>query len=96
LEAEALLLGMWKNIEELEECLNLPELEKILKASRDKEHEQRKFAAALEGINLDEASESENKERFEAVQRRVAARLSGKSETEIEYDELGIDIEVEE
>lgn len=91
-----MLVGRWKNFAELEECLNLPELEQIVKKSRDANYEQRKFAAALKGINLDDAATEAAQERFDAVQRRVQARLSGRSEVELEMDELGIDIEVEE
>lgn len=96
LEAEVLLLGIWRNIAELEEALNLDELKAIVGAMREREHRANKFAAALKGIDLDKGSEDENKERFEAVQRRVAAKLTGKSQEQMELDELAFDFEVEE
>lgn len=87
-----MLLGIWKNIEDLENSINIDELHMILKAARDREERQNRFAAALKGINLDEGK---NDEAFEAVQRRAEARLAGKTEDEIEFEELGIEIEVE-
>lgn len=82
--------GHWKNFEQLEEDLSLEELEAVLKAGREKEYRLMKFQAGLKGIDLDGATD--HKERFDAVQRRVEAKLSGKSEEELEFAELGIDI----
>jgi len=89
------LLGVWKNIEDLEECLNLDELQAILDASRDREHRQNKFAAALKGVNLDEHDNSA-KQRFDEIQMRAQARLSGESKEKIELDIFGLDVEIEE
>ena len=96
MEAEALLLGIWKNIEDLEECLSLPELNAILGAVRDREYRQNKFTAALKGVDLDKHSAEQNQERLEAIERRVQARLSGVSEEKLELNELGFDFEFEE
>ena len=96
LEAEVLLLGIWKNIQDLEESLSLPELEVILAASREKEHREHKFLAALKGIDLDEDANNEAKNKFEEVQRRVQAKLHGGNEKQLEMDIFGLDIETEE
>jgi hypothetical protein len=53
LEAEAFLLGIWKDFAELEESLSMDELTAVLEASRDHTHEERKFFAALKGVDLD-------------------------------------------
>jgi hypothetical protein len=90
MEAEAILLGKWKNFEELEESVCLEELQEIIKAGRERDHRLMKFQAAINGINLDE--EEDAAERFDAIKRRVEAKLSGKSEEELEFAELGIDI----
>lgn len=90
-----MLLGIWRNIADLEETLNLDELQAILKASREREHREHKFMAALKGINLDEEDKESVQERFEKVQRRVAAKLSGQSEAQLELDELAFDFEQE-
>lgn len=93
MEAEVFLQGHWKNVEQMEENLCLEELEAFLKAGRDREHRLMKFYAAFKGVDLD--SSQDNKERFDAVQRRVEAKLTGKSEEELEFAELGIDIVTE-
>ena len=50
----------------------MPELTAILKASRDKDHEERKFSAAIQGIDLD--SESGAKEDpWEKLKAKVAS-----------------------
>jgi hypothetical protein len=87
-------VGSWKNIEELEECLNLAELEAVIRAKRDEEHRHHKFLAALKGINLDE--DNSVKERFAEVERRAEARRTGKTVEQLEFEEFGLDIEVEE
>lgn len=87
-----MLLGIWKNIEELEDSINIDELHMILKAGRDREERQNRFAAALKGINLDEGKEDEA---YAAVERRAKARLEGRTEEELEFEELGIEVEVE-
>lgn len=93
LEGEALLLGTWKNIDELEESLTLEELHLVIDKAREKEHRMMKFYAAFKGVNLDE--QTDTKERFEEIQRRAEARLRGKTEEELEWEALGIDIVVE-
>ena len=37
----------------------MPELTAILKASRDANHSERRFLAAIQGIDLDEATEEQ-------------------------------------
>lgn len=76
--------------------MNLPELEAILTAAREKEHENRKFLAALKGIDLDKGNEGEHQDKFNEIKRRVEARQSGISEATLEMNELGLEIEIEE
>jgi hypothetical protein len=56
LEAEVFLLGIWKDYEELEESLSMPELTATLNAKRDSEYQDKKFFAAIKGIDLDKQS----------------------------------------
>lgn len=93
MEGEAFLLGRWESITDLEEKITLPELELIMKSIHKKEDQNRRFAAALKGIQLEEG---DSNERFEEVKRRAKARLSGKSEEELSFDDLDIEFEVEE
>lgn len=57
----------------------MPELTAILKASRDANHSERRFLAAIQGIDLDEASEEEEDDPWEALKARVAS--GGKAES---------------
>lgn len=50
----------------------MPELTAILKSHRDKIHEQRKFDAAIQGIDIDKESESHNA--WEELKSRVASK----------------------
>ena len=91
-----MLLGIWRNIEELEENITLPELEGILAAGRDKERREQRFMAALKGIDLDEEDKQDAQEKFDEVQRRVQAQLTGANPQQLELDVFGLDIEIEE
>lgn len=91
-----MLLGIWKNVEDLEMNINLDELQLILDAAREAEHRRHRFMAAIQGIDIDKGARGESKEKFDAVQQRVNARLQGKTTEQLEYDALGLDVEIEE
>lgn len=59
LEAEVFVTGAWKNYEELEEELSLIELVHTVSAMRNRDYENKKFTAALKGIDLDENKDSD-------------------------------------
>jgi hypothetical protein len=52
------LLGHWKNYDELESNLCLEELLLTVKASRDKEDRDKKFLAAINGVDIEEKQEA--------------------------------------
>lgn len=56
LESELFLLGIWKDYEELESSLSMPELTFTLNAKRENEYNEKKFLAAIQGIDLDKQS----------------------------------------
>lgn len=68
---EVFLLGHWRNYEELEESLSMPELLQTLKSMQEKEHNQRKFAASLKGIQIDDEAEEKKGPTFEDVKRKA-------------------------
>jgi hypothetical protein len=70
--------------------LNLRELEVVVSAAREREERERKFLAAIQGIDL--SANDDHQERFEDVKRRVEARLSGKSEEALRLEEFGVKI----
>lgn len=60
LEAEAFLLGIWKNYEELEISLCMSELLKTLEISRESDYTDKKFSAAMQGVDLDANAKKTN------------------------------------
>lgn len=56
LESEVFLLGIWKDYHELELSLSMPELLATLASKRELDYEEKKFLAAIQGVDL----ESEN------------------------------------
>ena len=60
LEAELFLLGIWRDYEELETSLSMPELAATLNAKRENDYNEKKFLAAIQGIDLDKQSGKSN------------------------------------
>lgn len=60
LEAEVFLLGIWKDYEQLELALSMPELLATLKSKRDLDYQEKKFLAAIQGVDLDKQSGKQN------------------------------------
>ena len=71
LESELFLLGIWKDYEELEESLSMPELTATLNIKRDSEYNDKKFMAAMQGVDLDKESGKSNKNAWEEMKARV-------------------------
>lgn len=53
LEAEIFLLGIWKDYQELEESMSMPELMATLSSNRELDYQEKKFLAAMQGVDLD-------------------------------------------
>jgi hypothetical protein len=62
LESEVFLLGIWKNFDELELSISIEELMQVLSITRDLDYEEKKFSAALQGVDLDSQTGSSNQE----------------------------------
>ena len=60
LESEIFLLGIWKDYDELERCISMPELTEILKVKRKSDYEEKKFYAAIQGVDLDKDNREED------------------------------------
>jgi len=56
LESETFLLGIWKDYEELELSLSMPEMLATLEIKRELEYSEKKFLAAIQGVDLDKQS----------------------------------------
>lgn len=84
LETEVFLLGVWKNYDELETSLCIQELMEILSSRRELDYEEKKFLAAIQGINLDEATESDRgQQEWENLKARVASGGKAKDSKDI-------------
>ena len=53
LESEAFLLGIWKDYQELEQSMSITELIATLSSKRELDYEEKKFLAAIQGVDLD-------------------------------------------
>ena len=72
LESEVFLLGIWKDYKELEASLSLSEIMAIIASKRELDYEEKKFFAAIQGVNLDEASGSDRGQKeWEDLKARV-------------------------
>lgn len=75
LESEVFLLGIWKDYKELEASLSLSEIMAIISSKRELDYEEKKFFAAIQGVNLDEASGSDRGQKeWEDLKARVFSR----------------------
>jgi len=72
IESEVFLLGIWKDYNELEESLSLAEISAILSSKRELDYQEKKFFAAIQGVDLDsDASEDRGQKEWENLKARV-------------------------
>lgn len=71
LEAEVFLLGIWKDYQELELSLSMPELIATLGSKRDLDYQEKRFLAAMQGVDLDKQSGKNNSNAWEEMKARV-------------------------
>ena len=76
-EAMAFLLGIWKNYDELEKSMSLKELTETLSMHNEVDHHNKKFFAAIQGIDIDGNKKESEEDPWEAMKARVAAKTSG-------------------
>jgi translation initiation factor 1 (eIF-1/SUI1) len=74
LETEVFLLGIWKNFDELERSICIEELMQILSITRELDYEEKRFMAALQGIDLDSKQDEERGQKeWDNLKARVAS-----------------------
>lgn len=78
LESEVFLLGIWRDYEELEISLSMPELIATLSSKRELDYQEKKFLAAIQGVDLDKQNGQSNQNAWEEMKARVFSR--GKTE----------------
>jgi hypothetical protein len=72
LESEVFLIGIWKDYDELESSMSMQELTATLKIKRELDYSDKKFSAAMQGVDLDKNSGSGNE--WEDMKARVFSR----------------------
>jgi hypothetical protein len=75
LESEVFLLGIWKDYHELELSLSMPELLATLESKRELDYAEKKFLAAIQGVDLDkESGSSRGQKEWEDMKARVFSK----------------------
>lgn len=87
LESEVFLLGIWKDYQELELSLSMPELMATLEVSRELDYTEKKFLAAIQGVDLDKES---GKSRGQKEWEDMKARVFSKGQTNDSNDVLSL------
>lgn len=90
LETEVFMLGIWKNYDELESCISIEELMAILSAKRELDYDEKKFLAAIQGINLDENVEGDGKQKGQKEWEDLKARVFSKGQATDSNDILAL------
>ena len=72
LESEIFLLGIWKDYQELEANISMPELVATLASIRELDYQEKKFLAAIQGVDLDgETNKDKGQKEWEDMKARV-------------------------
>lgn len=70
LENEIFLLGIWKDYNELELSLSMPELLSTIASRRELDYQEKKFLAAMQGVDL-EGEQDKGQKEWEDMKARV-------------------------
>jgi len=62
IEGEVFALGIWKNYEELELSMSMKEIVNTLQVKRELDYQDKKFDAAIQGVDLDKNNKSTGNE----------------------------------
>lgn len=74
LESEAFILGIWKDYEELEASMSMPELMSTLSQKRELDYQEKKFFAAIQGVDLDKQAGRSEPDAWEKLKARVYSK----------------------
>jgi hypothetical protein len=83
MESEAFLLGIWKDYEMLERSLSMPELIATLNSKRELDYEEKKFLAAIQGVDLDKQTGKGKSDPWEEMKARVFSKGQTSDPTDI-------------
>jgi len=85
LESEVFTLGIWKNYDDLESSISMPELMAIISGRRELDYEEKKFLAAIQGVDIDK-----NQDRGQKEWEDLKARVFSKGQTTDSKDILAL------
>jgi hypothetical protein len=71
LESEIFLLGIWKSYDELESSISMAELITTLGSRRELDYEEKKFLAAIQGVELGGEGQEDGQKAWEDMKARV-------------------------
>lgn len=74
LETEVFQLGIWKDYEELESSLSMPELVATLGSRRELDYQEKKFLAAIQGVDLDKSSGKKEEDPWERIKAKAFSK----------------------
>jgi hypothetical protein len=74
LESELFLLGIWKDYDELESSLSMPELTTTLNAKREADYREKRFLAAMQGVDLDKQTGRGDQNAWEKLKAKVFSK----------------------
>jgi hypothetical protein len=83
LEAEVFLLGIWKDYSELELSLSMPELLVTLESKRDLDYQEKKFLAAIQGVDIDKNSSNSTGNKWEEMKAKVFSGGKAKNANDV-------------
>lgn len=81
LESEAFLLGIWKDYEELEKSMSMPEIMSTLSIKRELDYQEKKFLAAMQGVDLDK--QTGQRDEWEEMKARVFSKGAARDSNDI-------------
>jgi hypothetical protein len=87
LESEIFLLGIWKDYQELELNMSMPELVTTIGSIRELDYQEKKFLAAIQGVDLDGET---NKDKGQKEWEDMKARVFSKGQTRDSNDVLSL------
>jgi hypothetical protein len=74
LETEIFQLGIWKDYEDLEMSMSMPELVATLGSRRELEYQEKKFLAAIQGVDLDKSSGKKEEDPWERIKAKAFSK----------------------
>lgn len=74
LETEVFQLGIWKDYEELEASMSMPELVATLGSRRELDYQEKKFLAAIQGVDLDKSSGKKEEDPWERIKAKAFSK----------------------